>query len=79
MQPPPAAPGGTQLFQPLLLALTQCVCVVACGYCMRRTRVFSPPNVEGISAFTARVALPALILLNVRAAWDGQRTIRTML
>ena len=64
---PPGAPPSTDLFQPLLIALTKCLCIVACGYFLRRSRIFTTIHVDGVSAYVARVALPALILLNVRA------------
>ena len=62
---------GMPLFAPLLDALTQCVCIIAFGYLLRRFRIFTSANVEGVSAYVARVALPALILLKVRAARAG--------
>ena len=65
--PPTAAPpgGGMPMFEPLLNALTKCLSIVLIGYISRRMRVFTKEQVEGISAFVARVALPALVLLNM--------------
>ena len=62
--PPPASPGSGNIVQPLTLALVQCFSIVAIGYACRRARVFSKTDIEGISGFVARIALPALILLH---------------
>ena len=65
MTSPPPSPQPASIFEPLSLALVRCLSIVAIGYCCRRNRIFTPNNIEGISAFVARVALPALILLNM--------------
>ena len=64
--PPPVAPGAAKsYFEPLFKALIKCLLIIAAGYSLRRLRIFSPSNTEGVSAFVARVALPALVLLKM--------------
>ena len=69
---PPAAPQpsspriDSELFKPLLYETIKLVMLVVIGYVIRRTKTFSSADIEGLSAFVARVALPALICLNVR-------------
>jgi predicted permease len=60
----PGTPGDSSIVQPLAFTLAQCFAIVAVGYTCRRTRVFSKSDVEGISGFVARIALPVLILLH---------------
>ena len=59
---PPSAPAP--IVQPLALALVRCLTIVLIGYFCRRTRIFKATDVDGISAFVARIALPVLILLH---------------
>ena len=63
---PPATPSDASaqnLFEPLALALFQCVAIIAAGYAARLASVFSTSEAAGISAFVARVALPSLVFL----------------
>jgi hypothetical protein len=52
-------------FVSLANELCQCGAVVVLGYVCYTMRIFSHSDVDGISRFVARVALPCLILLNM--------------
>ena len=61
--PPASTP--TAIFEPLALELARCCGIIMMGYLCRRASVFTPSEIEGISAFVARLALPALIFLSM--------------
>jgi hypothetical protein len=54
-----------KIFDSLAVALIQCVSIVGVGYACHLFRIFSHADVDGLSRFVARVALPSLILVNM--------------
>ena len=64
---PPAAPDAStgDILVPLTGALIQCVSLVAIGYACKRSGIFSPSEVSGLSAFVGRLSLPALLFLSM--------------
>ena len=57
-----APPSSAPIVEPLSLALVRCLTIVGVGFFCRRTQIFKATDVDGISAFVARIALPVLIL-----------------
>ena len=61
-------PRSTSMASPfmcLMSELTQCGTIIVFGYICHAAHIFSHSDVDGISRFVARVALPSLILLNM--------------
>lgn len=61
----PAPPSTDDIFGPLAAALARCLAVVFVGFVAQHASIFSASEVAGISAFVARVALPAMVLLSI--------------